>query len=330
MLQNLLDQLNYAPRDLSQVLEQNRKLDQFFGISPELIEKQLNDYDGHEQLYLDIDCEALSTSYYDFAQIFRALQLEPGDTFVDLGAGFGRSVLLLSQLYPKVMGIGIEYLKERIAPGLSFLEKHGSMLLAQDLMGKDYKIPQADAYFLYLPQGPLSDRILEQLRQIACYHRIQIAVIESHGDLLDRIRDEKFLKLKTSMKTASPRHDPEIYIFESLAPGECQEIDRKDQQLLRQSLRLRSISLLDIEPSFIARHLNSFRGYIAQIEVSLVNGGTRTWYASLAKSSLSYYRGQVYLEFESGSLASFGELWNTKLIRLIAKSCLSLKDVELR
>lgn len=160
--------------------------------------------------YQGLSKEALYTSQEDFYRIF-SHPLVKG-SFVDLGCGTGESCLLYGTLFPDRKALGIEFQNERLVEGKKFvqdLELKNVTLLEGDLLHD--RLPEGDHYFLYFPTGPVLDRILSELyERKAFFHLI---VIESHGDLIPRLRKENWLKEEATIPLSSPRHHPEAIIF---------------------------------------------------------------------------------------------------------------------
>jgi precorrin-6B methylase 2 len=76
----------------------------------------------------------------------------PGETVVDLGAGYGRLGLVLAGHYPEVNFIGFEYVKERVTEGSRILEIYQcqrASLIQQDLTDEKFSLPLADYYLIY-------------------------------------------------------------------------------------------------------------------------------------------------------------------------------------
>ncbi len=164
------------------------------------------------ELYAGLAEEALYTSNDDLASIFDHPSFS--GTWVDLGAGDGRSIIQYAQKFPGRKSIGIEFSNERVDAGLEKIrnQKLGNAnLLKGDLLFVE--IPKGDIYFLYFPTGPVLDRILSVLSRQK--NKFKIVAIESHGDLLPRLQRENWLNLASEIPLLSARHYPKAQIFES-------------------------------------------------------------------------------------------------------------------
>ncbi|MGE3611596.1 MAG: hypothetical protein AB7I27_18540 [Bacteriovoracaceae bacterium] len=177
----------------------------------EEIERGVIDKEGH---YFGLDERALYTSLDDLF-VIQSHPLIHG-TWVDLGAGVGKSVLLYALLFPERHSIGVEFSEARSSAGMKFRDQLNLMnaeMISADLLSCE--IPYGDIYFLYFPTGPVLDRILFELSK---RNHFRLIVIESHGDLINRIDRELWLKKVGEIKLESQRHYPNAVIYESLGP----------------------------------------------------------------------------------------------------------------
>lgn len=154
-------------------------------------------------LYTDlVDLYALMT--HDLAQ----------GCWLDLGCGTGVGPLMYAALYPDRKSFGIEAASSRLRAGQVIQERLGlvnASLIHGDLL--NCAIPIAETYFLYFPTGHVLDRVLSELASFK--HPLSIVAIESHGDLLPRLRKEGWLNEISTTKLSAARHHPEAIWFES-------------------------------------------------------------------------------------------------------------------
>lgn len=156
--------------------------------------------------YRGLPKEALSTHPIDLENIFRSGFIQ--GTFVDLGCGTGETVLTYAELFPERSAVGVEFEKARIEAAKPFL-RDNAKLIHGDLL--TCEIPQGDTYFLYFPTGPVLDRILTTLYESK--KQFHLIVIESHGDLIPRIKLENWLHEVAEVPLISKRHYPSAKIF---------------------------------------------------------------------------------------------------------------------
>lgn len=123
------------------------------------------------QTWVGLDPQTLQTPYAEIAHGLNLLSPSPGMRLVDLGAGYGRVGLVLSELYPAVSFLGLEYVQERVLEGQRVFKSVGlseSGLREADLTAKDFVLPVADIYFLY-DYGNVRDirATLKQMERVA-------------------------------------------------------------------------------------------------------------------------------------------------------------------
>lgn len=134
-------------------------------------------HDGH-QTWVGLEPQTLLTPYQELVQVCEYLKPKPGETFVDLGAGYGRLGLVLNDLHPGVNFLGYELVKERVNEGNRVFQLHdcrNAQLITEDLTRPDFKIPTARYYFLY-DYGKVAHirETLKQLEVIAERHNFKI------------------------------------------------------------------------------------------------------------------------------------------------------------
>ncbi len=158
--------------------------------------------------YRGLSLEALCTPIEDLLQIFED-PLVVG-SWVDLGSGFGHSVLAYAERFPerKAIGMEIEFARIEVARALAEVRSLPCQFIEGDLLTDP--IPYGDIYFLYFPQGHVLDRILSELSKKKDFLLI---AIESHGDLFPRLQKETWLDIVREVPLTSMRHHPSARFF---------------------------------------------------------------------------------------------------------------------
>lgn len=108
-------------------------------------------HDG-SQTWIGLDPQTLNTPYAELIRLCEVLKPAAGTHMLDLGAGYGRLGLILSEMCPGVSFTGYELVSERVDEGNRvFLERGLShcKLITQDLTDPGFKIPEANYYFIY-------------------------------------------------------------------------------------------------------------------------------------------------------------------------------------
>ena len=146
---------------------------------------------------------ALCTSPEDLREIFRHPLVR--GTWVDLGAGYGHTVLEYRRSFPDRRSIGVEWEAPRIeeARKLAGLAGLPVELIQGDLL--HCPIPPGDTFFFYFPQGHVLDRVLSDLSGRLDF---TLVAIESHGDFFSRLQRESWLELRAEIPLKSKRHHP--------------------------------------------------------------------------------------------------------------------------
>lgn len=151
---DLTDLLLQRQSSYAQAKVHSQTLDQLFGFNSERIERALSGLDcGHnKQLWYGLDLQSLQTPYSEILQIIQIIEPSSDETWVDLGAGYGRMGLVMGLLYPSMKFKGFEFVKERVTEANRILKKwgcDGSTLSQADLAAPSFFIPDADLFFIY-------------------------------------------------------------------------------------------------------------------------------------------------------------------------------------
>ncbi len=160
--------------------------------------------------YRGLSPEALCTDPEDILTIISDPLIQ-GD-WVDLGSGYGHTVLTYAEKFPlrRATGVEKEFSRVELARKISQDLKLEAHFLQGDLLSCE--IPDGNVYFLYFPQGHVLDRILSVLSE---KRDLTLVVIESHGDLFPRLAKEKWLSLTKVIPLKSARHDAYARIYTS-------------------------------------------------------------------------------------------------------------------
>lgn len=185
--------------------QHSQHIDKILGYKLEQVERRLImkaqglDPDGcHEswgptmhsgvQTWVGLDLQILQTPYSEIMRILQLIKLKPQQHVVDLGAAYGRMGVVIGGLYGKSQFTGYEYVKERVDEGnrvFKDLSLKNCHLEAADLFSADFKLPQADVYFIY-DYGHV-EHIDHTLKQIAYVARKQPVKIVARGKFTKQI-----------------------------------------------------------------------------------------------------------------------------------------------
>ncbi len=132
------------------------------------------------QTWVGLDVQTLQTPYSDCLRILRLLRLRPYQHVIDLGAAYGRMGVVIGGLYLRSTFTGYEYVRARVDEGnriYQLLDLTNCRLVEQDLFDPDFRIPEADVYFIYdFGQVEHIDHTLRELREVSRRRPVQIVV----------------------------------------------------------------------------------------------------------------------------------------------------------
>lgn len=151
-------------------------LDQIFELN--YLQNEVAHIDQKERLYEGAGL-GVQSSYATTLLALRYLNLGKGSKFIDLGSGYGRVGLVLGLMRPDIQFTGYEFVKERVeiankACQSLKIDTHVHFI-TQDLSLPEFKIPQADTYYIFDAFTDASYvTILEQLQEIAQLKKITV------------------------------------------------------------------------------------------------------------------------------------------------------------
>lgn len=225
--------------------------------------------------YQDISFEALNTPAQDWRILFKYMERQGLKTLFDAGAGHALSAEVATE-FKSIHVTAWELDLDRIK-GRSF---HNQIVKQADLFAEN--IPKCDITFLYLPTGPLLERILSQLQE-----NDLIAAVESHGELFDRLDEQ--CELVDELEITAKRHHPKLRIYRyhhsrdklkselrlrSFNPNFSQLLIREEDSLLGPSLWMADCYGLNITPDgFVETKFPERRFELVQVTniVELIN-----------------------------------------------------------
>ncbi len=181
-------------------------LDDFFQLDIKNTENIIKNLD--ESAYVGLDPRALLTSYVDYYQILKSIEIN--ETLVDLGAGYSRGSII-SQFLKLGSCISLEYVKQRVLSAQNSLELiNGDISSIRCVDLREASIPDEKYYFLYFPKGPVLYKILMSLFELAKTSPRYLFVCESHGDVMEYLDMFSNIEKVAAMDVSQPRHKNEI------------------------------------------------------------------------------------------------------------------------
>lgn len=209
---------------LEDVISIENQLDDYFQLNYKDTENTLlniaDNYPIASYIESELENSALNNSYLDFYRIALALDIKNFETFVDLGAGYCKAGLGIGLLNPSINVMCLEFVKERVnraKEASSKLTLPNTQFIVQDLLEEKIELPIANYYFIYLPNGKLLESLLRRLKQLSKVSDFKLIIIESHGELVNRVLIESSWLIQEDiiLQSSLSRHDNNIYIFQS-------------------------------------------------------------------------------------------------------------------
>ena len=96
--------------------------------------------------------DGFSSAYRNIKAILKASEMKDGDRFVDIGSSYGRVGCVVGANFPNTRFIGYEIVPERLAEAeriAETLELHNVSYFLEDVSADEFRMPEADWYFLY-------------------------------------------------------------------------------------------------------------------------------------------------------------------------------------
>lgn len=135
-------------------------IDKKLGLNPFKVESGLKGFSpqgekrkmSQSRSWVGESSHVFQTPYSELYEMVKVLQNYKTDSFVDLGAGYGRMAIALEVLCPKSSFVGFEFIQERVEEGNRVLKNLGvknKQLVTQDILQDDFIIPMSDVYFIY-------------------------------------------------------------------------------------------------------------------------------------------------------------------------------------
>jgi hypothetical protein len=176
----LANSLYRAFDEMDRVLSLDYSLDDGMSTAP----------DQTERIFAGTGC-GVQSSYASILAALDQVCLPPNGSFIDLGSGYGRVGFVIGFLRPDIQFIGYEYVHHRVQAAEDTARRAGISehvhFIAQDLSDRNFRIPEADVYYMYDPFSQETYQyVFEQLREIGKRKSITVA---TKGRANDWFRD---------------------------------------------------------------------------------------------------------------------------------------------
>jgi hypothetical protein len=120
---------------------------------------------------------AMPSKVDDLQKLRKMIEIKAGDRIIDFGSGVGIPGFFFATLYPDSENIGYEIVPEKVAAAERSRKRLGLKNLTfveQDLGADDFKVPDADIYYLYSPTNKrVTRRLVQGMRAVAVKRKLQ-------------------------------------------------------------------------------------------------------------------------------------------------------------
>lgn len=188
------------------------EIDRAFGFEIDRVENVIQQRVNLEvhQTWSHLSAQVFQTPYAELERIIAAADPESRvNTWVDVGAAYGRLGIVLHRTRPNARFIGLEVVPERVIEGRRIFSSLGmdpNLLRCEDVVHSP--LPAAEVYFIYdFGRREAIDGVLEKLRTQAAAS--PITVIGRGRSIRDAIeRDQPWLS-----SVRPPQHFPHFSVY---------------------------------------------------------------------------------------------------------------------
>ena len=166
-LEYLRDQKFFKDENNIDPLVKSEVIDEFLGLP--LVQTEQNILKEHKRnisSWVGLHPQTLQTPYDEVLEILKYIQREKVDRFLDIGSGYGRVGLVLSQLRPETHFVGYEIRSERHKIATDLYEKFEVQgeLLNRDFLNDIDEVKTFDCILIYDFSEPYKiERVLKSL-----------------------------------------------------------------------------------------------------------------------------------------------------------------------
>ena len=210
----------YAPqKDYAAAKKHSESLDFALGYRCVEIEDRL--FEEHQaglfstprQFWYGLDIQSMQTPYSEILEMLLHLKPKAGETWLDLGAAYGRIGIVIGFLHQDLTFLGYEFVAERVDEGNRIYKTwdlKNARLKQKDLAAPEFSLDAADLYFIY-DFGSKDDIyiVLEKMRIVAQKRPIQV-IARGRG-----IRNWIFMDFPWLYDVHPPEHFANWTLFKS-------------------------------------------------------------------------------------------------------------------
>lgn len=257
-MNNLTQKLKNAQLD-----QVNAICDEYFSFDISAVEKTLAHDSKSDETYAgsNLDESALNTSWADYYSMIKLLSKNKLK-MLDIGSAYSKGTLLSKALGARNIS-SVELVAPRVRATKSKLSELNLKL--DEVYNADALNISFEEYDIFFIYQPVSKFLSDLLSKISNEQSKKIWVIESHGDLVNRIDlDSRFNNKFELIELNSKRHLPFLYQYD-VKSSECCEM--------------------------IENEINFYQSEKVLIETEIINFGKIKWLSTLENSFIDYIEG---------------------------------------
>ena len=164
------------------------------------------------QAWIGLPQQSLQTPYCYLYHALAKLNHKKIEHVVDIGAGYGRVGIVLNTINPSARFTGFEILRRRQIEGERVFEKlclKNSSIKLQNVLSKDFVIPNANVYFIY--DFSEQEDILFILKKLSIRNKMNSAYLVARGKRLEYLLKFEFNRVWTNLPSYNT-DDLRVYI----------------------------------------------------------------------------------------------------------------------
>ena len=184
-------------------------------IQYELSQKCFNSEEEGELIWKDVNSDALGTPLSYMHSLFQVLALQPGQTVVDIGSGFGNVGHYIGFQQKECQFIGYEIVNERLMEAQRIKEifqLHNCHYLNHNVGQDFFQLDSADIYFIYdCLTEKTRENIFRRLNRLRRDKPFKLVVVKGTTDILEYANGVNWLQPQVALEWFDPFRIVTVY-----------------------------------------------------------------------------------------------------------------------